>query len=149
MVQTFRPVHILLVEDNPEDVEIFRRALERARVLSQLDVVRDGQEALEFLFPAGDGGARSRSRPDLVLLDLNTPRVNGFEVLQRIRASKELMTLPVIVLTVSAREEDIGKSYRLGANTYIQKPAEFQNFVRLLEVIGEYWFVMAKLPRVA
>ncbi len=140
-------VHILLVEDNPDDVEITRRAFRKGRIANELHVVRDGQEALDFLFREGDyGGGTDTPRPDLILLDLNLPRVNGIEVLKKIRASGDLSVIPVIMLTVSEREEDVLKSYELGSNTYITKPVEVDKFMRAVEVLGEYWIVIARLP---
>jgi CheY-like chemotaxis protein len=139
-------VKILLVEDNPDDVLITQRALAKSRVANELHVVRDGQEALEFLFAPGDDAV---TRPDLILLDLNLPRVNGIEVLEQIRQSEDLAVIPVIMLTASDREEDIVRSYRLGSNTYIQKPVEFAKFLHALEVLGQYWIVIAKLPSAA
>lgn len=145
-MQSFKPVRILLVEDNPDDVEITQRALAKSRVANELHVVRDGQEALDFLFGKQDAAA---PRPDLILLDVNLPRVTGMEVLQQIRADEGLGMIPVIMLTASDREEDIVKSYRLGSNTYIQKPVEFEKFVQALDVLGRYWIVIAKLPPAA
>jgi CheY-like chemotaxis protein len=145
-VDDYRPAQILLVEDNWDDVAILLRALERAQVSSELHVVRDGQEAVDFVFTGRDAEGRAVPRPSLMLLDINTPRLNGFEVLERIKESAEVSTLPVVMLTVSTRDEDVSRAYQLGANTYLQKPAEFKQFVRLLETLGEYWFVVAKLP---
>jgi CheY-like chemotaxis protein len=145
-VDSYKPVKILLVEDNPDDVLITQRALAKSRVANELHVVRDGQEALEFLFGAGGDAV---SRPDLILLDLNLPRVNGIEVLEQIRQSEDLAVIPVIMLTASDREEDIVRSYRLGSNTYIQKPVEFAKFLHALDVLGQYWIVIAKLPSAA
>ncbi len=144
-MQGLKPVQILLVEDNPDDVEITRRAFRKGRVANDLHVVRDGQEALDFLYRKGDFGIDT-PRPDLILLDLNLPKVNGIEVLQKIKSRDGLSTIPVIVLTISGREEDIIKSYELAANTYIEKPVEFDKFVRAMEVLGEYWFLIAELP---
>lgn len=144
-MQRLRPVQILLVEDNPDDVEITRRALRKGRVAIDLHVVRDGQEALDFLFREGDYGTDT-PRPDLILLDLNLPNVNGLEVLRRVRASKDLSTIPVIMLSASDRDEDVVKSYELGANAYIVKPVEFEKFQHAIEVLGEYWIVIARLP---
>jgi CheY-like chemotaxis protein len=144
-VQALKPVQILLVEDNPDDVEITRRAFRKGRVANDLHVVRDGQEALDFLYREGDFRIDT-PRPDLILLDLNLPKVNGIEVLQKIKTRDGLSTIPVIVLTVSGREEDIITSYELAANTYIQKPVEFDKFVDAMEALGEYWFVIAELP---
>lgn len=144
-MQGLKPVQILLVEDNPDDAEITRRAFGKGRVVNGLHVVRDGQEALDFLFHENGYGADT-PRPDLILLDLNLPKVNGIEVLQKIKASDDLSTIPVIVLTVSEGQEDVRKSYKLGANTYITKPVDFAKFVHAMEILGEYWMVIAKLP---
>lgn len=149
-MQQFSPIQILLVEDNPDDVQITRRAFHKLRMANDLSVVRDGEEALEFLFQEGRYAASSGARlPDLVLLDLNLPRLNGIEVLQRIRANESLAALPVIMLTSSQREEDILTSYKLGSNTYITKPVQFADFLKALETLGEYWIVVAKLPKAA
>jgi two-component system response regulator len=146
VVDNYKPVKILLVEDNPDDVLITRRALAKSRVANELYVVRDGQEALEYLLSQDEGDT---PRPDLILLDVNLPRVNGMEVLERIRRDDDLAVIPVIMLTASDREEDVVKSYRLGSNTYIQKPVEFEKFLQALDVLGQYWIVIAKLPSVA
>jgi CheY-like chemotaxis protein len=147
-MQSYKPVHLLLVEDNPDDVLITQRALKRSRIANDLHVTRDGQEALDFLFHQGGWGCDT-PRPDLILLDVNLPRVNGMEVLKQIRSNPPLSAIPVIMLTASDREEDVVKSYRLGSNTYIQKPVEFEKFLHALEVLGEYWIVIAKLPSAA
>jgi CheY-like chemotaxis protein len=147
-MQSFKPVQILLVEDNPDDVAITQRALAKSRVANELHVVRDGQEALEFLFGCREHGADAL-RPDLILLDVNLPKANGMEVLEKIRADEQLAMIPVIMLTASDREEDIVRSYRLGSNTYIQKPVEFEKFLHALDVLGQYWIVIAKLPPAA
>jgi len=140
----FSPMKILLVEDSEDDVEIARRALREAGQGHDLHVVHDGEEALEFLFHEGQHA--QAPRPDLILLDLNLPRVNGFDVLKRVRASAEHASVPVIILTTSIREEDVARGYRLGANTYIQKPS---NLKRAIAALGEYWGVFATLPPVA
>jgi CheY-like chemotaxis protein len=146
-MQGFKPVQILLVEDNPDDVEITRRALRKGCVANDLQVVRDGQEALDFLFHEGrQGKGANMPRPALILLDLNLPKVSGLEVLERVRTSNNLSAIPVIILTVSDRDEDAIKGYELGANTYIQKPVEFDKFMQAMEVLEEYWLVIAKLP---
>ncbi len=144
-VKDFKPVQILLVEDNPDDVLITRRALDRSRVVNDLHVARDGQEAMDFIFRQGDFG-QDTPRPDLVLLDVNLPKANGMEVLSQIRSHSDTSVIPVIMLTASAREEDVVKSYSLGSNTYIQKPVEFEKFLHALEVLGQYWIVIATLP---
>ncbi len=144
-MKKFKPVQILLVEDNPDDVLITRRALVRSHVANDLHVARDGQEAMDFIFRAGEFGPKT-PRPDLVLLDVNLPKANGMEVLSHIRARTETSFMPVIMLTSSDRDEDVLNSYKLGSNTYIQKPVEFQKFLHALDVLGEYWIVIATLP---
>ncbi len=142
-----RPVKILLVEDKLEDIEITRRAFAKGHVRNDLYVVRDGQEALDYLYHRGRfQDPESSPRPGMVLLDLNLPKVGGMEVLQQIKQDEHLRTIPIIVLTVSPREEDIIQSYKLGVNTYIQKPVEFENFMRVVNVIQEYWVLIATLP---
>ncbi len=138
------PFRILLVEDNLDDVEITRRALRAAPMAVELHVARDGQEALDFLLRQ-DGYGPDTPRPDLILLDLNMPRLNGFQVLQKVKGTEALVAIPVIVLTTSAREEDIVNSYKLNANTYVRKPEEFDRFTHILETLEEYWFVIANL----
>lgn len=146
-VQSLKAAEILLVEDNPDDVEITLRAFRKASVANNVRVVRDGQEALDLLFRKGEYSDRAEvAQPDLILLDLNLPKINGTEVLEKIRGSDEFSTMPVIVLTVSERQEDIQSSYKLGANTYITKPVGFANFVHGVEVLGEYWTGIATLP---
>ena len=138
-------VSILLVEDNPNDVEITRRALEKGRVMNELIVARDGQEALDILFAAANGEAR---RPGLILLDLNLPKVDGREVLAKVKADPKLKRIPVVVLTVSTREEDIVRTYDLGVNTFITKPVGFEEFMKVVTTIKEYWLLIATLPPV-
>jgi CheY-like chemotaxis protein len=147
-----RPAHaILLVEDNPADVKITERALRESAVPVELIVVRDGQEAVDYLLRQGahapTPGAPARWRgPDLILLDLNLPGMNGREVLQRIRATPALRTVPVVVLTTSRRQEDVEDMYAAGANTYIEKPQDFPRFVQVLQNIQRYWLDTAILP---
>jgi CheY-like chemotaxis protein len=138
-------IKLLLAEDNPDDVEIAIRALRKSRLINDIRVVRDGEEALNLLFPDGVRDL-NQFRPDLILLDLNLPKVSGFDVLDRIKTSDELSSTPVIVLTVSEREEDIARAYRLGANTYITKPVDFAKFTHAIDTLWEYWMVIAKLP---
>ena len=141
-IARFRPVEILLVEDNLDDVAIAERAFSRGRVVSRLTIARDGQEALDRLLDRSGGAVR----PDLVLLDVNLPKRNGLDVLSAVRQTEELATLPIVMLTASARQEDVTASYRLGANTYIQKPVVFEQLTRTLEVLSQYWFEVATLP---
>ena len=143
----FQPVKILLVEDNVQDIEITQRAFARGRVRNELTVVRDGEEAIDYLYHRGKYQDPATSpRPGMILLDLNLPKVGGLEVLQQIKKDAQLKQIPVIVLTVSQREEDVVRSYDLGVNTYIQKPVEFDNFMRVVNAVHEYWILIATLP---
>jgi CheY-like chemotaxis protein len=147
MTNSARPITILLVEDNLQDIEITRRALAKGRVGNELMVVRNGEEALDYLHRRGKFQDPNASpRPGMILLDLNLPKVGGLEVLQQIKKDESLKAIPVIVLTVSQREEDIVRSYDLGVNTYIQKPVEFDNFMRVINTVHEYWVLVATLP---
>jgi two-component system response regulator len=138
---------ILLVEDNPADIEITRRALRESATPVELIVVRDGQEALDYLLRQGShAGSPTWRQPDLVLLDLNLPRLTGREVLERLRASDDFRSVPVIVLTTSKRPEDVRDLYGAGANTYIEKPRDFKQFVEVLRTIRHYWLDTALLP---
>jgi CheY-like chemotaxis protein len=138
---------ILLVEDNPADVKITQRALRESAVPVDLIVVRDGQEAVEYLLRQGPHGDNQDWRiPDLILLDLNLPRLTGIQVLERIRATPALRATPVVVLTTSRRHEDIQQVYAAGANTYIEKPQDFNRFVQVLQTIQCYWLETALLP---
>jgi CheY-like chemotaxis protein len=141
-----RPV-ILLVEDNPADILITQRALRDGAVAIELIVIRDGQSAVEYLLRQGSHAAAPTWRPpDLVLLDLNLPRMNGQEVLAHIRSSDRLGAVPVVVLSGSHRQEDVQALYLAGANTYMQKPQDFPRFVEVLQTICRYWLDMALLP---
>ena len=145
--ENFQPVKILLVEDNVQDIEITQRAFAKGRVRNELTVVRDGEEAIDYLYHRGKYQDPATSpRPGMILLDLNLPKVGGLEVLQQIKRDDHLKQIPVIVLTVSQREEDVVRSYDLGVNTYIQKPVEFENFMRVVNAVHEYWILIATLP---
>lgn len=134
---------LLLVEDNPSDEELTLRALTKQKVLNDIVVVRDGVEALEFLFGEGKYEGRDLShQPDVILLDLKLPRLGGLEVLQRIRADERTKLLPVVVLTSSSQEEDIISSYRLGANSYVRKPVKFADFTEAVRQLGVYWLLV-------
>ncbi|MFS8137782.1 MAG: response regulator [Thermomonas sp.] len=140
---------ILLVEDNPDDVELTRIAFAEAGSEHVIRVVSDGAEAVDYLLGRGVHAGRDLSeQPALVLLDLNLPKLNGREVLQAIRESPETRTLPVVVLTTSAEPLDVGSVYELGANSYIQKPVEFERFVDVVRQIGLYWLVLNQPPNV-
>jgi two-component system response regulator len=143
-----KPSHaILLVEDNPADVKITQRALKESGLPVELIVVRDGQEAVDYLFPKGGlASTRNRAFPSLILLDINMPKMNGREVLERLRSTPEMRTVPVVVLTTSRRQEDVQQMYASGANTYIEKPQDFPRFVQVLQTIHRYWLDTALLP---
>ena len=134
---------ILLVEDNPDDVELTRLAFDEAQVANRLVAVGDGAEALDYLFARGRYADRNPDElPSIVLLDLNLPKVDGREVLQAIRSNDATRTLPVIVLTTSTEPFDVEASYALGVNSYIQKPVDFERFVWAVKQVGLYWLVL-------
>lgn len=138
---------ILLVEDNPADVKITQRALRESGLPVELIVVRDGQEAVDYLLRLGAHADTPNWRcPDLILLDINLPRMTGREVLEKIRATPSLRVVPVVALTTSRRREDVEQMYAAGANTYIEKPQDFGRFVQVLQTIHRYWLDLALLP---
>lgn len=139
---------ILLVEDNPDDEELTRLAFAESRVANELVVVRDGQEALDYLFAGGNYTDRDVCiRPQLILLDLKLPKIDGLEVLRRIRADEKTKFLSVVVLTSSKEESDLVESYSLGANSYIQKPVDFSQFIDAVRQLGLYWLVLNESPQ--
>ena len=142
--QLGQQVEILLVEDNPGDVRLTQEALREAKMLNNLSVVRDGEEAMEFL--RQEDTYEEAARPDLVLLDLNLPRKDGRQVLAEIKADESLRRMPVVVLTSSDAEQDIFKSYDLHANCYITKPVGMNEFVTVVKSIEDFWFTIVKLP---
>jgi two-component system response regulator len=136
-------VEILLVEDNPNDVKLTLHALKRHRLTNRIQVVRDGADALEFLFATGAFAYRKGlDAPKVVMLDLKLPRVDGIEVLQEIRRNPGTHTLPVVILTSSREERDIAASYDLGANSYIVKPVDFEQFTEAVRQLGMYWLLL-------
>lgn len=147
MTHSLKPTPaILLVEDNPADVKITQRALRESGLAVELIVARDGEEAVDYLLRQGVFAKGEWRRPDLILLDLNLPKITGQEVLQRIRQTPHLRTVPVIALTTSRRAEEIHQTYASGVNTYIEKPQDFQRFVQVMQTIHRYWLEMALLP---
>lgn len=138
---------ILLVEDNPSDIELTRRALARGRIANDLIVAEDGQEAIDYLFGMGVLAGRVCTQlPMLVLLDLKLPLMDGIEVLKRIRTTERTRRLPVVILTSSREEQDIAASYDSGANSYIRKPVDFSQFAGAIENLGFYWLVLNEPP---
>jgi len=138
-------VEVLLVEDNPNDVELTLRALDRHRLANNVLVVRDGAEALDFVFAEGSyRGRKIENGPKVILLDLKLPKVDGLEVLRRIKADERTAAQPVVVLTSSQEEKDIVRSYQLGVNSYIVKPVNFDKFVEAVSELGLYWLLLNK-----
>jgi chemotaxis family two-component system response regulator Rcp1 len=139
-----RVIEILLVEDNPGDVRLTREALREGKVLNNLNVVTDGQEAVEFLRREGEYG--NVPRPDLILLDLNLPKKDGREVLAEIKADESLRRIPIVVLTTSQAEKDVIQTYNLGVNCYITKPVDLDQFIYVVKSIEEFWLTVVTLP---
>lgn len=139
-----RPVEILLVEDNPGDVRLTIEALKEGKVSNNLAVVTDGVEALDYLHRRGN--FRDVSVPDIILLDLNLPRMDGREVLREIKAHDKLRRIPIVVLTTSSAEEDIVRSYDLHVNCYITKPVDMDQFIEAVKAIDQFWFSVVTLP---
>lgn len=132
--------HILLVEDNPDDVELTEMAFQGQNIINHMSVARDGQEALDWLFCEGEFSQREpKGPPTLILLDLRLPKLDGLEVLKRIRQDERTKLLPVVILTSSKEEQDIVSTYQLGANSYIRKPVDFEQFSRAVRDLGFYW----------
>lgn len=144
---TTRQIEILLVEDNPDDVELTLHALRKEKLANNIHVARDGEEALEFLFCSGVHGDRSFEHPPkLILLDLKLPKVDGMDVLKRLKADARTRTIPVVILTSSKEERDLVSGYNLGANSYIQKPVDFDQFREIVKTVGLYWLVINQPP---
>lgn len=140
---TNRQVEILLVEDNKDDVELTLHVLRKENLANNIHVARDGEEALEFLFCNGVHADRSFDLPPrLILLDLKLPKVDGMEVLKRLKADERTRTIPVVILTSSREERDLGDGYGLGANSYIQKPVDFEQFRDTVKNVGQYWLLI-------
>jgi two-component system response regulator len=139
---------LLLVEDNPDDEALTLRALKQNKISNEVVVARDGAEALDFLFCTGAYENRDRHvLPEVVLLDLKLPKIDGLEVLRRLRADERTRLLPVVILTSSGEERDLVTGYRLGANSYIRKPVDFDQFVEAVRNLGLYWLVLNQTPR--
>jgi CheY-like chemotaxis protein len=140
----WRPIEVLLVEDDQGDVLLTKEAFDLNKVRNRLHVVNDGEQAMAFLRREAD--YRDAPRPDLMLLDLNLPRMGGLEVLSEVKADADLRTIPVVILTTSEAEEDILHSYRLHANAYVSKPVDFEQFIRVVRQIDDFFVTVVKLP---
>ena len=139
-----KPIHILLVEDNEGDIFLVTEALEEGKIVNKISVAKDGKEAIDFLEKKGK--YQNADRPDLILLDINLPKKNGFEVLEHIKAQKNLKQIPVIMLTTSSAEKDILMSYKNHANCYITKPVDVENFLKVVYSIENFWISIVTLP---
>lgn len=138
---------ILLVEDNPDDEELTLRALKKNNIVNEVTVVRDGSEVLDYLFCTGAYAGRDASQqPAVILLDLKLPKIDGLEVLKRLRADERTRLLPVVILTSSKEEQDLVNGYRFGANSYIRKPVDFVRFIDAVRQLGLYWLVLNEPP---
>lgn len=142
---TEQPVEILLVEDNPSDLELTLHALKRHRLTNRIEIVRDGQEALDFLLKED---RRPNIPPKVILLDLKLPKVDGLDVLRTIKADPVTRAIPVIVLTSSREESDMVEAYNLGVNSYVVKPVDFEQFTEAVRILGMYWLLLNERPRV-
>lgn len=141
------PVKILLVEDNPDHIELTMRALKGNHIVNEIHVVTDGEQALDYLYRRGKYNDKQRApRPGLILLDVKLPKLDGFEVLRRIKQDPEFKLIPVIMLTTSAREEEVARGYAEGANSYVTKPVTFSEFVKKIREIQLYWAITNTLP---
>ena len=146
-MKTERQVEILLVEDNPSDEELTLHALEKYHLANKIFVVRDGAEALDYIFAAGKYSDRDTNcHPKVILLDLKLPKVDGLEVLRRIKTEPKTQQIPVVLLTSSTEESDIVESYKLGVNSYIVKPVDFKQFTESIRDIGMYWLLLNEHP---
>ncbi len=148
MMTDLEQVEILLVEDNPQDAEMTLRALRRNNLANRVHWVKDGEEALEFMFRTGAYAARDpASTPKIVMLDIKMPKVDGIEVLRRLKADPQTRPVPVVVMTSSNEERDVVESYRLGVNSYIVKPVQFESFLETVAKIGLYWVLTNRVPQ--
>lgn len=136
--------YILLVEDNPDDIELTTLAFKKNNFANEIVVVEDGQEAIDFLLANDPEGVQKRGYPELILLDLKLPKINGHEVLKKIKAENQTRRIPVVILTSSQEEEDIIQGYDLGANSYVRKPVDYKNFVEVVNNMGIYWLAINK-----
>jgi len=143
----FEHVEILLVEDNPTDAELTMRALKKKNLANNLVWVKDGVEALDFIFCRGQYQGRVNTTPKLIMLDLKLPKIDGIEVLRVLKSDAKTKTVPVVMLTSSNEERDIVESYKLGVNSYIVKPVDFDKFLEMVSQVGLYWSLVNKVPQ--
>ena len=141
-----KSIHIVMAEDDPDDRMLTRRALKKSRLVNTFNTVEDGEELMDYLYQRGPYEKKEAPRPGLILLDLNMPRMDGREALQRIKSDSDLRRIPVIVLTTSEAEQDIVESYDLGVNAYVTKPVTFEGLVDAIQALGDFWFEIVKLP---
>ena len=147
MIGKHEIVEILLVEDNPQDLQLALRALAKSNLTNHIEVVRDGAEALEFIFGEGSyAGRKLENGPKVILLDLKLPKVDGLEVLKRIKGDERTKAIPVVMLTSSKEQSDLVQSYRLGVNSYIVKPVNFERFAQAVQELGMYWVLLNQSP---
>jgi len=145
-MDAYENVDILLVEDNPADAELALRALRKGKLVNHISWLKDGAEALDFIFRTGAYAGRPDRNPKLILLDLKLPKVDGIEVLKQVKADERTRAIPVVMVTSSAEGRDIAESYKLGVNSYIVKPVEFEQFSETVAKAGLYWMLMNKAP---
>ena len=140
-------VEILLVEDNPDDVELTLRALKKSKIANKVLVVNDGAQALDFIFNTGAYKGRiAGNQPKVILLDLKLPKINGMEVIRKMKSDESTKTIPIVALTSSEEDEDVKECYDLGVNSYIVKPVDFEKFAKTVADIGLYWLLVNKMP---
>jgi two-component system, response regulator len=142
------PVEILLVEDSESDLQLTLRALKKANVANRIEVARDGEEALDFMFARGAHAGRLAENPRLVLLDLKLPKVDGLDVLRALKAEEKTRSVPIVILTSSNEQRDIVESYDLGVNSYIVKPVDFEGFMQAVAELGLYWMLLNQSPNI-
>lgn len=147
-MKEYNAIEILLVEDNPNDVELTLRALRKNNFVNHIHVVTDGEEALEYFFATGKYSDRDiRMSPKLVILDLKLPKIDGLEILRRVKADERTKTIPIVILTSSKEESDVLSGYQLGANSFIVKPVDFEKFIATVKELGMYWLLLNEPPR--
>ena len=145
MEEKVKVANILLVEDNAADIALTKKAIEKSKIVNNLSITRDGEEAMDFLYKKGKYS--DAKKPDLIILDLNLPKKDGREILEEVKKDEDLKKIPVVILTTSNAEKDILKTYNLYANCYITKPLDFDQFIAIVKQINDFWFSIVKLPR--